>query len=209
VPLYDWVAPAYDPLLGPIYRKFRARALELMPPKAGATILDLACGTGQNFPLLAAKVGLHGKIIGLDLSPGMLRGAARTVKRRHLETVSLMQLDACALSSATLKAQTGTGMVDFVVCTYGFTSMGERDWETAFHRAYGVLKPGGGFLVHDIYAEKRTLRVRAVEKVTRSTFTRKTWLPLERQSIHFHMEYFDPTPKIFGGQLFAAYGTKH
>jgi ubiquinone/menaquinone biosynthesis C-methylase UbiE len=204
--LYDLVAPAYDPLFRRIYQPFRTQALELLPQQPGAVVLDLACGTGQNFPLLASRIGHRGRIIGLDISSGMLRQARHSVKLAARDNVTLVKMDARALSPTTLKEKTGLTSVDFVVCTYGFTAM--REWELPFHRSFSVLKPGGGYLMHDIYAEKRTFHSWAVEKVTRTQLSRKVWQLLEKLCPDFHMEFIDPSQHLFGGRLFVAYGTK-
>jgi ubiquinone/menaquinone biosynthesis C-methylase UbiE len=63
MPLYDFLAPVYDPVFESIYRPFRTQALERLPAMKGATVLDLACGTGQNFPFLAERIGPRGKIV--------------------------------------------------------------------------------------------------------------------------------------------------
>lgn len=209
MPLYDFVAPFYDPFLRPFYRRFRKRALDLMPELPKATVLDLACGTGQNFPLLAPKIGTHGRVIGVDISSGMLRGAKKSAAKARLEDTCLIKLDAKNLSAQVLKDHQQPTSVDFVICTYGFTAMHEHDWKSAFHRAYSLLKPGGGFLIHDIHAEKHTWHADLVERITHSDFSRKTWEPLEKMSVDFHMEYLDPSKHIFGGRLFVAYGIKH
>ena len=205
MPLYDFLAPAYDPILESIYLPFRKRALAMLPAMDGATVLDLACGTGQNFPLLAERIGAQGKIIGVDISSGMLRRAQRRIARDHLSNVSLVERDAALLSPATLQAQTGLSVVDVIVCTYGFTSMPQ--WETAFHASLRLLRPGGGYLIHDIDAESRNFHVFAVEMATRSHFSQKVWQPLQSACIDFRMDYIDPSAHLFGGRLFVAYGT--
>jgi len=202
MPLYDFLAPAYDLVFESIYRPFRTRALELLPDLGGASVLDIACGTGQNFPLVASRIGAQGKIIGVDISSGMLSCA----RRRGLPNASLIQMNAATLNPAALEAQTGLTSVDFVLCTYGFTSM--RDWETAFRASWALLKPGGGYLIHDIDAQKRTLHAVAVEMATRSHFSEKVWRPLQKACIDFRMDYLDPSAHLFGGRLFVACGTK-
>lgn len=201
--LYDFLAPAYDLAFEKIYRPFRARALEAFPLSAGATVLDLACGTGQNFPLVAERVGGQGRIIGVDISSGMLKRARRRVVPSK---ISLINLDAAALSSTRLEEQTRISSVDFILCTYGLTSM--RDWKAAFHASWELLKPGGGYLIHDIAAEQRTLHVCAVETITRSNFCEQVWRPLQESSSDFRMDYLDPSAHLFGGRLFVAHGTK-
>lgn len=205
--LYDFIAPFYDPCFRAVYRPFREKALGFLPPLKNATVLDLACGTGQNIPYLARRIGHDGRIIGVDRSGGMSRRARAVAKEEHLENVTLLQMDAHDLSPATLKAGTGLTSVDFVVCTYGYSAM-KHDWQRVFHRSFSVLRPGGGYLIHDIHAQKRNLHVWAMEKFTRTNLSREAWSPLEHLGTDFHMEYFDRTTHLFGGQLYVAFATK-
>jgi len=205
MPLYDFLAPAYDPAFERIYSPFRQRAFEKLSVSLGASVLDLACGSGQNFPLLARRIGSQGHLIGLDISRGMLRYA----RQRSLldgPRVSLMQGDAAYLTPSILEAETGASSVDAVVSTYGLTSM--RDPEAAFRASWNVLKPGGGYLILDIHASPRTLHARAVEWVTRSNFGESAWRPLRDAATDFRMDYLDPSAHLFGGRVFVAWGTK-
>ncbi len=205
MPLYDFLAPAYDVAFEKTYRPFRERALEKLTVSPGARVLDLACGSGQNFPLLAPLLGSQGHLIGLDVSRGMLRFA----RRRSLPEgprVSLIHGDAGQLTSALLEAETGASLVDFVLCTYGFTAM--RDPEAAFRASWSVLKPGGGYLINDIHAAPRTLHARAVELATFSRFDEFAWRPLREAASDFRMDYLDPSAHLFGGRVFVAWGTK-
>ncbi len=200
MPLYDFLAPAYDLAFHSTFLPYRTRALRMLPALAGATVLDLACGSGQNFPLLRERIGREGKIIGVDISSGMLRRAGRRANSRGGPSALLVRADAAQAGSFTLPP------VDLVVCTYGFTSM--RDWESAFHASWALLKPGGGYLIHDIHAAQRTFYSRAVELVTHSHFSFPVWKPLQAACDDFRMDYIDPSAHLFGGRLFAAYGTK-
>ena len=206
MPLYDLLAPAYDPAFAAVYRPFRTRALDLLPSLDGASVLDLACGTGQNFPFLAARIGERGKIIGVDISSGMLRRARRRTERINVAEVSLLHLDAAHLSPALLEAHTNLSAVDFVLCTYGFTAM--RAWEAAFRSSWNLLKPGGGYLIHDIDAGEGSFHSFAVEFATRCDFSKRVWKPLQKAASDFRMDYIDPSAHLFGGRLFVAYGTK-
>jgi demethylmenaquinone methyltransferase/2-methoxy-6-polyprenyl-1,4-benzoquinol methylase len=204
--LYDFLAPAYDPVLKPLYAPFRRRALEFLKVKEGSSVLDLACGTGQNFPHLHSQVGENGKIVGVDLSGGMLRQSRKTGDRLGCANLSLRQIDATQLSPAFLREQTGEVEVDAVICTYGFSAM--RNWEEAFHRSFDLLKPGGTYFIHDIHAERRSWHVAAFELATRVDLSRESWRPLEARCADFHFEYIDPSAYLFAGRLFVAIGTK-
>jgi len=204
--LYDFLAPAYDPIFESVFRPFRTRALDVLHDLQGAAVIDIACGTGQNFPFLAELVGPHGKIIGVDISSGMLTRARRRAEREGLTNVTLIQMNAAQLNVAVLKAYTDLTAVDFILCTHGLTSM--REWRAVFWASWNLLKPGGGYLIHDVAAEKRTWHTFAVEKATRSHFSSQVWQPLQSECIDFRMDYLDPSAHLFGGRLFVARGTK-
>ena len=204
--LYDFLAPAYDPVLKPFYAPFRRRALHFLNVDEGSSVLDLACGTGQNFPLLGSLVGEEGSIVGVDVSAGMLKKARGAEKNAGYRNLSLLQFDATQLSRSIMTEQTGRSEFDAIVCTYGFTAM--RDWEEAFYRSFALLKPGGTYLIHDIHAERRNWHVAAFEFATRVDLSREIWRPLEASCADFHFEYIDPSAYLFAGRLFVARGTK-
>jgi ubiquinone/menaquinone biosynthesis C-methylase UbiE len=205
MPLYDFLAPAYDLAFERLYRPYRERALERLSLSPGARVLDLACGTGQNFPLLAQRLGPQGHLIGLDISSGMLGHAQRRVMPDG-PRVSLIRGDSTELTPAVLQAETGGNSVDLVICTYGLTSM--RDPVAAFRASWNVLKPGGVYLINDIHAEPPTLHTRAVELATFSRFNEQAWRPLQEAASDFRMDYLDPSAHLFGGRVFVAWGTK-
>lgn len=66
--------------------RYRRRAVDALRLRPGQRVLDVGCGTGLNFPLLADAVGPSGLVVGTDLSREMLRsardGRARLVQAR-------------------------------------------------------------------------------------------------------------------------------
>jgi len=73
------------------YRRMAVKALKLQP---GDTVLELACGTGINFPLFQHYIGPEGQIIGVDLTDAMLEQANKRVASQRWENVTLIQHDA-------------------------------------------------------------------------------------------------------------------
>jgi SAM-dependent methyltransferase len=62
---YGDVAPDYDALTasGEAYRR---RTVERLAPAAGDVVLDVGCGTGLNFDVLADAVGRGGRVVGVE-----------------------------------------------------------------------------------------------------------------------------------------------
>jgi SAM-dependent methyltransferase len=52
-------------------------AVAALGPAAGATVVDVGCGTGRALPVLRAAVGSGGRVLGVDVTPAMAEVAAR------------------------------------------------------------------------------------------------------------------------------------
>ena len=100
--MFNHIAPTYDRLnhslsLG-IDRRWRRKAIDALRPFEPETILDVATGTGD-FAILAAKRLDPARIIGIDISEGMMDVARQKVKREGLDgTIFFMQDDCTQLS---------------------------------------------------------------------------------------------------------------
>ena len=73
------------------YRRMAVKALKLQP---GDTVLELACGTGVNFPLFQRYIGPTGQIIGVDITDAMLDQAKQRIVNQGWKNVTLIQQDA-------------------------------------------------------------------------------------------------------------------
>ncbi len=195
---YDFISPLYDigstGSGGP--RRQAVAQLRLSP---GDVVLDLACGTGLNFPYIQAGIGEQGLLIGLDYSSGMLAKARRKAQRRGWENVRLIQADAGTLSADLLKEKAGVERVDKLICTLGLTVIPE--WELAFGRAWALLKPGGRCAVMDWWLERRNLFARFLEFISHGEVGRRCWAPLEEKSTDYSYSTF------IRGMVFVAGGS--
>jgi len=90
---YDFTANLYY-LFG--YREwaYRRKAVKALKLQAGDTVLELACGTGINFPLFQRYIGPTGNIIGVDITDAMLGQAQKRVANYGWKNVILLQHDA-------------------------------------------------------------------------------------------------------------------
>src|SRR5215475_8184573 len=72
----------------------RRRAVQALGLRAGDSVIDIACGTGQNFPLIERAIGPDGRIVGVDLTDAMLARAQVRIETHGWDNVSLVQADA-------------------------------------------------------------------------------------------------------------------
>jgi demethylmenaquinone methyltransferase/2-methoxy-6-polyprenyl-1,4-benzoquinol methylase len=77
---------------------FRKKAVQALNLKPGDTVLEIACGTGLNFPLIQKKIGSNGKIIGLDITDKMLEKAQQRITLNGWSNVDLVKSDAAEFS---------------------------------------------------------------------------------------------------------------
>jgi demethylmenaquinone methyltransferase/2-methoxy-6-polyprenyl-1,4-benzoquinol methylase len=94
---YNRMSRWYD-LFARSERRFTLRALELLAPAQGETILEAGFGTGENLLHLAQTVGEGGGIHGIDISEAMCALARYKLERRGLkQRVTFTCGDAAAL----------------------------------------------------------------------------------------------------------------
>jgi len=117
-----------------LFLRWRKAALKALRPRPGDTVLDLACGTGLNFPYIIRRIGPEGRIVGVDCTRAMLERARRKLARHRWDGVALVEGDAARLPLA-------SECCDAVLCSYGMVII--PDYRGAIREAVRVLKPGG------------------------------------------------------------------
>jgi ubiquinone/menaquinone biosynthesis C-methylase UbiE len=143
---YDWLAPRYDRWTDLVFgrllgvEEYRTRTIDLLGPLGGATVLDIGCGTGRNFPILVPRLGDGGRVIGLDYSQGMLDQARKRVAARGWNNVALVRGDAAQLE----------GVPESIDAAVSIWCLGiVHDLEAALNRAIDTLRPGGRIAIMD------------------------------------------------------------
>jgi demethylmenaquinone methyltransferase/2-methoxy-6-polyprenyl-1,4-benzoquinol methylase len=136
---YDITSRLY-PAPGSPQRGQRLRAVQALGLRTGGTVIDMACGTGLNFPLLQRAVGPGGRIVGVDLTDAMLVRAEDRVKANGWSNVSLVQADAVGFEFP--------AEVDAILSTYALTQVPECA-EVIAHGA-AALSAGGRCSVLDL-----------------------------------------------------------
>src|SRR5437870_2451577 len=91
------IAPTYDRVGPRWFAHFGRRLVELAQVPTGGTVLDVATGRGAVLLAAAERVGAGGRVVGIDLSEGMLRETAAEIERLGLRNSHVRQMDAEAL----------------------------------------------------------------------------------------------------------------
>src|SRR5712664_152339 len=105
-------------LVPALFRPWASILLNLVSPKPGDRVLDVACGTGLVTRLAAEQVGRTGKVVGLDISSGML-SVARSVPASGGPRIEWNEGDATTLPFP-------DSSFDLVVCQLGLQFFPDR-----------------------------------------------------------------------------------
>jgi enediyne biosynthesis protein CalE5 len=110
--------------------------VELGGVRAGSRVLDIATGSGEPALTAARIVGPSGRVVAVDMSPGMLEIARERVSAADLRNVELIESDAESL-------KLDANSFDAVLCRWGLMFM--PDLDGVVRALYRALKPGGRF----------------------------------------------------------------
>ena len=207
--VYKAGARFYDALSGEhlVYRAGRERGVSLLKLLPGDTVLDLGCGTGLNFALLARAVGPSGRVIGLDRSPEMLNMARRRVRANEWAHVRLIEADATTFDpqqvTDELPTQSG-GLFDGVFSSYAMSVF--DDWRPAWEQMRALLRPGGRACIVDMQLPVGAARafrplVRLFTAVGGADLEARPWTVIERDGVDVQ------SASVRGGHIRVVAGT--
>lgn len=132
---YRRYAHVYNFYFGWIFHPGRVTVVELSDTKPGSRILEVGVGTGLSLPLYPSKV----KVVGIDISPEMLKYAKQIVAEenlKHVESLHLMNAEQMEFSDNSF---------DCVVAMYVATVVpSPKKFVKEIRR---VCKPGGRILI--------------------------------------------------------------
>ena len=136
--MFDNIAPTYDTLnhrlSWDIDKGWRRKAIRQLEPFAPKQMLDIATGTGD-FAILAAKMLKPERLIGADISEGMMEIGRQKVEREGLrQTVAFMKENCLSMSFA-------SETFDAVTAAFGIRNF--QDLDKGLAEICRVLKTGG------------------------------------------------------------------
>lgn len=116
------------------HRRYAEQLVDATPLREGDRVLDAATGTGFAARAIARRVGPTGRVLGVDISPGMLEQARIGIDAASLTNVDLLEADVTDLRDQ------AAASFDAVVCCAGLLYIPVVKALRAWHR---LLKAGG------------------------------------------------------------------
>lgn len=137
--LFDRIAHNYDwmnlVMTAGVWRLWQRAFRRGCGIPAGAHVLDVGCGTAELSLLLAGLVGPGGRVVGVDISPGMLAvGRQKVEAAGRSGQIELLQGDALALEFPD---------ASFDAAASAFVMRNVADLDRAFREIARVVRPGG------------------------------------------------------------------
>ena len=114
--------------------RFAEPLVDLAQLQKGQHVLDIATGTGIVAIAAAQIVGNQGKVIGVDISSGMLAQAQRKIDAAGLQNIELIEVDADYLNFP-------DDSFDAILCSSAIVYL--TDIPASLQQWYRFLKPGG------------------------------------------------------------------
>ena len=136
--MFDNIAPTYDTLnhrlSWDIDKGWRKKAIRQLLPFQPKTILDIATGTGD-FAILSAKELLPQRMIGIDISEGMMKVGQKKVEAEGLQHIVSFKKDDCTHLSF------DDNSFDAVTAAFGIRNF--QNLDQGLSEMYRVLRPNG------------------------------------------------------------------
>lgn len=200
---YDRFSKFYDCISSDsYYRKPRQFAIKNLGLKPNQTILNIPCGTGQNFKYFQKYLHNTGNVIGIDLSEGMLSKAKAKIEKNNWNNIKILCGDATKIDPQWISKNIEQELkFDSILCDLGLS--GFPGWQKIIDNFISLLKPIGKLVIMDWYIDKPGLRGKFIKWIGKGEVNRPLYQYMENK-----VENFVLNNSFKDGDMFVAIGTK-
>lgn len=149
--VYTTYAGFYDQVFGKVFQEGRESAIRNLNVQPGEHVLEVGVGTGIALPMYPN----HCRIVGIDLSEGMLTKARERAQAQQLSHVQLQIMDAGAM-------EFDDDSFDTVVAAYVVTAV--PDYRKVVNEMIRVCRSGGRIIMLNHFSNGNKV-INAVERV--------------------------------------------
>src|SRR6202043_3126131 len=147
--MYRWQRHIYDGTRR-YYLLGRDLLIARLQPTAGASVLEIGCGTGRNLVHAAGRYP-DARFFGIDVSTEMLTSAISAISRRGMtDRIRVAHGDGTRFDPQNLF---GIASFDHVMISYSLSMI--PDWRRVLQAAASRLKPGGRLHIVDFGGQER------------------------------------------------------
>jgi ubiquinone/menaquinone biosynthesis C-methylase UbiE len=154
---YTKISRFYDRLSERSEAPVRKRGLELLAAAPGDLVVEVGFGTGHGLAALRESVGGEGRVVGFDLSEGMILQARRNLQGSPAGDSALL---ACGNA---LELPLADGLADAMFSSFTLELFDTPDIPRALAEWRRVLRPGGRLVVVSLSKRPNELAVKAFE----------------------------------------------
>jgi demethylmenaquinone methyltransferase/2-methoxy-6-polyprenyl-1,4-benzoquinol methylase len=197
---YDFTTILFR-LIGLRMKTYRLLAIQKLSLQRGNCVIELGCGTGLNFPFLLKQIGPEGRVIGIDLTTGMLDVARRRIERSGWKNIELVHSDIADYDFPEgINGVLATGLFGYI-----------PEYDRVIKAASRSLVPGGHLSILDgkqpenlpSWLFKIVLKLGGPFGYTPEYFNVRPWESVER---YFKETSFETR---YGGMIYILSGTAH
>lgn len=149
--VYTSYAGVYDRIFGKVFHEGRDAAIRNLSVQPDERVLEVGVGTGLALPMYPR----HCRIVGIDLSEGMLAQARKRAEAHGMDHVELYRMDAGSMDFP-------DDSFDTVVAAYVVTAV--PDYRSVVNEMIRVCRAGGRIIMLNHFSNGNKL-IAAVEKV--------------------------------------------
>ena len=135
---YNHASDFYDHSANAFWNRYGRRTVERLNLLAGASVLDLCCGTGASALPAAVAVGEKGHVLAIDLAEDLLTLGRQKAAQLGLANIEFRAGDILTLDNA-------HEQFDYVICVFGIFFL--PDSAIAAERMWSYVRPGGTLAV--------------------------------------------------------------
>ena len=135
---YNRLSRWYDLIAGSTEKKYRDWGLEKLSAQPGEKILEIGFGTGHCLVALAKAVGPTGRVVGVDISDGML-----AIARDRLQGEGLNDRADLHLGDAAKLDFIEAGSLDGIFMSFTLELFDNPEIPRVLRECHRILKPGG------------------------------------------------------------------
>lgn len=143
--MFDNIADAYDTLnhrlSWNIDKGWRKKAIRQLAPHRPLSVLDVATGTGD-FAILAARMLQPQKVVGADISEGMMEIGRQKVAAAQLQDIISFRKEDC------MQLSFGDNTYDAIIAAFGIRNF--QDLEKGLSEMLRVMKEGGHLVILEL-----------------------------------------------------------